>query len=493
MFNFIKPTKILFTSLNSKYIHSNLALKYLMNNCQEITKARPGVDEIILLDSREYTINNSYDYIYTDILLGQYKVICFSCYIWNIESIINLAKDIKKAVPDTIIIFGGPEVSYESEKYLEYADIVISGEGDESLLNTLIELRDKDFKAEKHVVYSQLYDFANRPFPYKEVDHNKIIYYESSRGCPFNCSYCMSSIDKTVRALPVEKVKEELQFFIDRKIKQLKFVDRTFNYDLSRAKELFSYIIENDNGITNFHMELCGDIMDDETIEILSKARKGLFQFEIGIQSNKKETLKAIHRHTDNEKNFKYIEKLIALGNAHIHVDLIAGLPYEDIKSFAESFNAVYNLGADNLQLGFLKLLKGTEIYDKRDEFQYRFQDRAPYQIISNEFMSAYNIAGLKELEEVLDLYHNKGGFARSINMLIEDNPYRFYSKLAFYYYKNGYQHVSHSKMELYRILLAFMKESNIDEDVAKETLLEDMKDSLNEEEVKRFLKKGWD
>lgn len=516
--------KILLTSLNSKYVHSNLALKYLYMAACDTCKG---------LEIREFTINNSRDYIFNELVMGDYDAICFSCYIWNIEKTKELAADLKKAKPQVSILFGGPEVSYDSVEFMQentFLDFLIYGEGEaafDAWCKEFCKLNDpgdiqvaagtdrEDFSNIQGLIWragdkqelryeeepvmnppGQPVDFADSPFPYGafSCEPDKVIYYEGSRGCPFNCSYCISSLDRRIRELPVERVKEDMAFFLEQKVKQVKFLDRTFNWDRKRSMELFTFLIDNDNGITNFHFEVCADLLDDDIFAVLKDARDGLFQFEIGIQSTNEPTLAAVNRSTDVEKVKENVRRLLELGNAHIHVDLIAGLPYEDYATFRKSFNDVYGLGADNLQLGFLKLLKGTEICRNADEYNYRYMDKAPYQVISNDFMSAKDICRLKQIEEVLDLYSNRGGFEDSLEYAIAAmnlTAFDFYEIFSGYFYSNGYQHRSHKKEDLYRIFYGFSMKYGLGDRMVQ-MLEHDLENTMNFDAVKKFKRKGW-
>lgn len=570
--------KILLTTLNSKFIHTNLALKYLYN---AVAQAYADVEV------KEFTINNDASYIYGEILSGNFDMVCFSTYIWNVEATCKLAEKLKKADPDLIITMGGPEVSYDYVNFLQthkFLDILIRGEGEYPFYRICKAMLtgDKDISQIPGIAYRldgkiyvnpdqepveaagsasamDLSDFARIPFPYKnmEIEDNRIIYYESARGCPFRCSYCMSSIDKRVRALPMDRVRSDLGYFLYKNVKQVKFIDRTFNYDRKRAQEIFRYLIENDNGVTNFHMEICADLLDDETLELLASARKDLFQFEIGIQSTNPMALSAVDRNDNVYPVLHNVKKLIDLGKFHVHVDLIAGLPYEDYESFGRSFDKVYELGADNLQLGFLKLLKGTKIRNQAEEHGYVFDEHAPYQVISNKYISALELVKLKEIEEVLDLYANRGGFESSVVYLMQNSaasgarsacaareereasvvsgtaengarPFKFFESLAEFYYAMGFQHQSHKKEDLYRILYKFWRKAQgaaagisnaAPEGVAtasrdaadaqgvhfdhsalygsyndfRDILMQDMQETLNFDAVKRFIKKGWE
>lgn len=496
--------RILLTTLNSKYVHSNLALKYLYSVAE-------GSD--LDIELWEFTINNDMNYIYTEIVRGGYDYVCFSCYIWNIEKIRALAADIKKACPQMKILLGGPEVSYETTLFMEensWADYIIRGEGEYPFFQFCKELvlNENDFSKVSSLTYREngrilqtkdgpLLDMDTIPFPYERLplEPDKVVYYESSRGCPYRCSYCLSSLEKTIRPLSLERARRDLGYFLYKKVKQVKFIDRTFNYDQDRAYEIWRYLIENDNGVTNFHFEICGELLNDRLFDLLSKARQGLFQFEIGIQSANPDALAAVDRKESIFPILHNTEKLLALGNIHIHVDLIAGLPFEDYKSFARSFNKVYELGADNLQLGFLKLLKGTKIRSQVSEHDYAYRDIAPYEVISNKYLSAVELVKLKMVETVLDLYANKGGFEMGLKYLLKSlggDPFYFYEQLADFFFSKGYQHRSHKKEDLYRILLKFAESKDLGEG-AEIFLTEDLSRTMNFDAVKKFHKKGWE
>ncbi len=500
--------RILLTTLNAKYVHSNLALKYLSRVAE-----KTGLD----VETREFTINNDMNYIFTEILRNDYDIICFSCYIWNIEKIKELCENLKKAKPELKIILGGPEVSYGAKDFMEnnlWTDIILRGEGEYPLGKLCEELIKpvRDFSHIEGLTYrkdnkvcenpdASILPMDDIPFPYKEEpEKDKVIYYESSRGCPYRCSYCMSSIDKTIRPLSLERTLKELSYFVERNVKQVKFIDRTFNFSAERAYTIWKYLIDNDNGITNFHFEICGDLINDDQIELLKTARKGLFQFEIGIQSTNPQVLKAVNRRPGVDRLFENIKKLKEPGNIHLHVDLIAGLPFEDYNSFRNSFNDVYGLGAENLQLGFLKVLKGTEIGRAVSEEHIIYRERAPYEIISNRYISPMELVKLKMIETVLELYDNKGGFEKTLSYLIpavSETPFDFYEQLSAFFYENGFQHRSHKKEDLYRIMLKFAmtKEKNQEgiTSKVKELLCEDLDNTMNFDAVKKFHKKGWE
>jgi radical SAM superfamily enzyme YgiQ (UPF0313 family) len=521
--------KVLLASLNSKYIHSNLALKYLY-----ITVPKNDA----FFEIKEFTINNDESYVFSEILAGKYDVICFSCYIWNIEETLYLAENIKKANPNVIMIFGGPEVSYDTKELMEQNDVidfVVMGEGEYTfsrLMETLIaantqsdiqqantqpslqneDIKTSDYENIKGLAYRkngdivvneamELLVFETVPFPYSVLpcEQDKIIYYQSSRGCPFNCSYCISSLEKKLRALPIERVFQDMDYFLANKVKQVKFIDRTFNWDSARCNEIIKYIIERDNGITNFHFEICGEFIDDELIGLLKTARDGLFKFEVGIQSTHRKTLAAVRRSSEAEKVLANTKKLTELDNVHVHVDLIAGLPFEDYNRFKVTFNDAYNLFANTLQLGFLKMLKGTEICENAENYNYKYRSKAPYEVISNMFLSAQDLCRLKQVENAVDLYYNRKKKKNTLEYIIEtfvETPFEFFEEFAIFFNLKGFQHQSHKKEDVYRILYEYgewkTKKMNISSDELLSNLTRDMHETLNPDAVKKFERKGW-
>lgn len=503
--------KVLLTTLNSKYVHSNLALKYLYT----VTAS-----EYRNLEVREFTINNDPNYIYTELVRANYDMVCFSCYIWNIEQIKTLAADLKMAKPDTIILLGGPEISFNGAEFMQqnpWADYIICGEGEYSFYRFMEVINDpmKPFETVPGLIYRQggkifvnqciePMDFNLVPFPYSMLDceEDKVVYYESSRGCPFGCAYCLSATDKNVRPLAMERVKADLGYFLYKKVMQVKFIDRTFNYDRNRAYEIFKYLIDNDNGVTNFHFEICADLLDEMTLKLLSTARKGLFQMEIGIQSTNPQTLVAVGRKENVYPLLYNTERLVALGNIHTHVDLIAGLPYESYEIFKRSFDKVYALNADAMQLGFLKVLSGTPIAAVKLKYGIVHRNHAPYEVISTEWMSAEELARLKMIENMLDIFYNRGGFANTISYIIEElgrGAFGFYETLADFYYEFGFQNRDRKKDDQYRILYAFAKYtaqrigSPRLEERTLARLMRDAEQNMNPENLKRFLRKGWE
>lgn len=466
--------KILLTTLNTKYIHSNLALKYLYESA--------GIYRD-LLQIKEFTINNDDISIYMEIMRGGYDAVCFSCYIWNISRTVELIKDIKQSCPEIKIIVGGPEVSYDSEELLERVpeiDLVMQGEGDLTFFSVVESLAEGKWNYSTKILSSPPVkaDEINFPYSFIEPEPDKIVYYESARGCPYNCSFCLSSIDKGVRLFPMERVKAELGYFIEKKVKQVKFVDRTFNVDVERAAEIMWFIIENDNGVTNFHFELCGDRISKKMLDAFKGSRNGLFQIEIGVQSAHEKVLLACNRRVDFELLKENTEIILSGGNVHVHLDLIAGLPHESFDMFKESFNQVYNVGSHDLQLGFLKLLKGTQIRREAQEHGYVFRQREPYEIISNKYIKSEEIIRLKMVENVLELYYNKPGFRNTLRYLLDKSkakPFDFYMDFAEFYYGNGYHEYSHSRNELYDILFSYIQKRDVDDiEGLKELLLYD-------------------
>ena len=466
--------KILLAACNAKYIHSNLAV-YNLKSCSG--KYSPNV--VI----KEYTINQIRDDILKDIYLEQPDVICFSCYIWNISFVKELVPDLKKILPHVDFWAGGPEVSYDAVEFLKKNPAffgVMVGEGEETfheLAGYYIERKPENLKEIRgvafhdetkvpdivHTGWRELMDLSKVPFAYSNLTEfkNRIIYYESSRGCPFSCSYCLSSIDKKLRFRDIELVKKELQFFIDNKVPQVKFVDRTFNCKHDHAMEIWRYITENDNGITNFHFEISADLLRSEELALMKTMRPGLIQLEIGVQSTNPQTIKAIRRTMDFEKLKGIVEQIHSFGNIHQHLDLIAGLPYEGYDSFHKSFCDVYALRPEQFQLGFLKVLKGSHMMEMTGEYQILYKDREPYEVLSTAWMTYGEILRLKMVESMVEVYYNSGQFKNTLVFLEKyfDDPFRMYEALGRFYEKKGYSEISHSRMRRYEILMEFAGE----------------------------------
>lgn len=556
--------RFLLCGINAKYIHSNLAIFSLKAYADR--KKIPGA-EIIL---KEYTINNYVEDILQDLYEAKADIIIFSCYIWNISFVRELAAELKKVSPEVKIWAGGPEVSYAANKFLmenPAFDLIMQGEGEEvfselicltveekcrikdvykqseskKVLSGIVEKRyfierkqavkeekdieDKHFAGEDNVYptnyidmsklqklqgiavrdflgeaalgnaesnignktkiintgFATLMDMDTIPFVYEDFHlfEHKILYYETSRGCPFCCSYCLSSVDKTVRFRSLPIVKKELDAFLEAKVPQVKFVDRTFNCNRQRAIDIWSYLVEHDNGITNFHFEISSDLLGEEELELFAKMRPGLIQLEIGVQSTNGETVDAIHRHMDLEKLFHYVDRVHALGNIHQHLDLIAGLPYENYERFGVSFDDLYAHKPDQLQLGFLKVLKGTIMEEEVKKYSILYRNQPPYEVLGTKWLSYDEIILLKGVEELVELYYNSGQYTLTLKYAVPffESPFRFYEMFSAWYRGKGYHKLNHNRLEKYNILREFLRE-HIDEnewDTLDEIMLYDM------------------
>ena len=556
--------RFLLCGINAKYIHSNLAIFSLKAYADR--KKIPGA-EIIL---KEYTINNYVEDILQDLYEEKADVVIFSCYIWNISFVRELAAELKKVSPDVKIWAGGPEVSYAANKFLmenPTFDLIMQGEGEEvfselirltveekcrikdvykqseskKVLSGIVEKRysierkqavkeekdieDKHFAGEDNVYptnyidmsklqklqgiavwdfsgeaalgnaesnignktkiintgFATLMDMDTIPFVYEDFHlfEHKILYYETSRGCPFCCSYCLSSVDKTVRFRSLPIVKKELDAFLEAKVPQVKFVDRTFNCNRQRAIDIWSYLVEHDNGITNFHFEISSDLLGEEELELFAKMRPGLIQLEIGVQSTNGETVDAIHRHMDLDKLFHYVDRVHELGNIHQHLDLIAGLPYENYERFGCSFDDLYAHEPDQLQLGFLKVLKGTMMEEEVKKYSILYRNQPPYEVLGTKWLSYDEIILLKGVEELVELYYNSGQYTLTLKYAVPffESPFRFYEMFSAWYRGKGLLKLNHNRLEKYNILREFLRE-HIDEnewDTLDEIMLYDM------------------
>ena len=556
--------RFLLCGINAKYIHSNLAIFSLKAYADR--KKIPGA-EIIL---KEYTINNYVEDILQDLYEEKADVVIFSCYIWNISFVRELAAELKKVSPEVKIWAGGPEVSYAANKFLmenPAFDLIMQGEGEEvfselirltveekcrikdvykqseskKVLSGIVEKRysierkqavkeekdieDKHFAGEDNVYptnyldmsklqklqgiavrdfsgkaalgnaesnienktkiintgFATLMDMDTIPFVYEDFHlfEHKILYYETSRGCPFCCSYCLSSVDKTVRFRSLPIVKKELDAFLEAKVPQVKFVDRTFNCNRQRAIDIWSYLVEHDNGITNFHFEISSDLLGEEELELFAKMRPGLIQLEIGVQSTNGETVDAIHRHMDLDKLFHYVDRVHELGNIHQHLDLIAGLPYENYERFGCSFDDLYAHEPDQLQLGFLKVLKGTMMEEEVKKYSILYRNQPPYEVLGTKWLSYDEIILLKGVEELVELYYNSGQYTLTLKYAVPffESPFRFYEMFSAWYRGKGYHKLNHNRLEKYNILREFLRE-HIDEnewDTLDEIMLYDM------------------
>lgn len=477
--------KILLVAINAKYIHSNLGVYSLRVYAKDLKEH---------IQIAEYTINHRTEQVLQAIYEQAPDVLAFSCYIWNLDFIERLLPDLKKIMPEVPIFIGGPEVSYETETFLnDHPQVtgVLQGEGEETFYRLCqafaeghteslgqlpgLMLREKVVEkpdpGEKQIgavqkgeqERSDCLDMDSIPFPYENLEglENRIIYYESSRGCPFSCSYCLSSIDKRVRFRSLHLVYRELDFFLEKKVPQVKFVDRTFNCDRKRAIAIWQYIKEHDNGITNFHFEISADLLGEEELTLLKELRPGQIQLEIGVQTTNPETLKEIRRKTDLDRLKENVRKIHGFNNIHMHLDLIAGLPYEDLESFRNSFNEVYAMHPHQLQLGFLKVLKGSYMYEKVEEYGLLYGAKPAYEVLSTKWLSYDDILVLKGIEEMVELYYNSGQFEKSIQGLASCflDSFSFYHTLSEFYRKKGYGLAASSRIARYELLLQFVKE----------------------------------
>ena len=485
---------ILLTAINAKYIHSNLAVyslrAYAAGKCEKY-KEEIGI--------AEYTINQPLDQILMDLYKRKPEVLCFSCYLWNIEYVEQLVAELGKIMPQTDIWLGGPEVSYHASHMLEQFPQVygiMRGEGEETFLElaefyynnsgksleqcekvqrlkAIVGITFRDGEEIIETADRSVMDLSKVPFVYEDLDvfKNKIIYYESSRGCPFSCSYCLSSIDKCLRFRDLELVKKELQFFIDHEIPQVKFVDRTFNCKHSHSMEIWSYIKEHDKGKTNFHFEVAADLLNEEELNLISTMRPGLIQLEIGVQSTNEQTIKEIHRTMKFSQVTEVVNRVHAAKNIHQHLDLIAGLPFEDYNSFHKSFCDVYALRPEQLQLGFLKVLKGSYMEEKTKDYELLYQNRPPYEVLSTKWLPYSDVIRLKGLEEMVEVYYNSRQFEHTMELLeqVFGDAFVMFEEMSNYYEEHGYYGVNHNRVARYEILYAFIKEVAL---VQYETLL---------------------
>lgn len=486
--------KILLTAVNSKYIHSNLAV-YSLKVYHDAHSDRKDTVELA-----EYTINQLQEEIIKDIYKKQPDVLAFSCYIWNIELIHRMICELKKILPDTDIWLGGPEVSYDAKEVLKnHPQIkgVMIGEGEQTFCELAACYENFDKNCEKELLkvrqicfrsqtgeivatpYRELMNMDELPFVYQDmrVFEHKIIYYESSRGCPFGCSYCLSSVSRSVRFRSLPLVFAELQIFLDAKVPQVKFVDRTFNCNHERTLALLHFLRTHDNGVTNFHFEVAADLLNDEEIRLIRQMRPGLIQLEIGVQSTNTDTIREIRRTMRLEEVREHVARIKEKGNIHQHLDLIAGLPYEDIKSFRKSFDDVYSMRPDQLQLGFLKVLKGSYMQEMQQEYELRYKDEPPYEVLSTKWLPYSDVIELKGIEEMVEIYYNSGQFTHVVEALVKNyaSAYQMYQDLWQYYEEHDYMGIQHRRSARYEIVLDFVKEKYPEQaDVMRELLTYD-------------------
>ena len=482
--------KFLLVGINAKYIHSNPAIYSL--------KAYAGEELAQSIELAEYTINNRKEEILADIFRRNPDVMGFSCYIWNFGLVQELLLELPKLLPDTEIWLGGPEVSFDDGELLEkYPGVtgIMSGEGEQTFKELVVYYKGtigskkKNEEGLNHIKglilrsgvteQRQPLDINELPFLYNdlEVFENKIIYYESSRGCPFRCSYCLSAIDKTVRIRNFSTVKQELKFFLDNRVPQVKFIDRTFNCNHEHAMKVWKYIMDNDNGITNFHFEIAADIMTEEEIALLKQMRPGLVQLEIGVQSTHELTLREINRFVNTEHIAKVVHALHESENIHIHLDLIAGLPFEDYQTFAKPFDEVYAMEPEQLQLGFLKVLKGSPMEDKAEQYGTAYQSTPPYEVLYTKWLSYEELLRLKQIEEMVELYYNSNQFRHTLRVLENcfEGPFAMFEALAAYYEEKGYFVQAPARGYRYQVLLDFARKTDpVREDLYRELLTYD-------------------
>mgnify|MGYP005854778545 CR=1 FL=1 len=465
--------KVLLAAINAKYIHSNLGIYSLKTYGEKMLKEW-GLAEQAEISLAEYTINHQMEQILQDIYKRKPDVIGFSCYIWNISYVKVILADIKKVLPDVKIWAGGPEVSYHGEAFLKEepaVDLVMMGEGEITFAHFLKALLEgEDLKQVPGLMvrnadgtftdtgFRQVMDMSQIPFPYafmdmKELEH-RIIYYESSRGCPFSCAYCLSSIDKKLRFRSLDLVLPELEWFLQAKVPQVKFVDRTFNCKKSHAMAIWQYIRDHDNGVTNFHFEIAADLLDKDELDLLSTMRPGLVQLEIGVQSTNEKTLEAIRRKTDIEEIREITETINSWHNIHQHLDLIAGLPFEDYDSFGRSFNDVYAMEPEQFQLGFLKVLKGSYMHEKVEEYDLKYRGKAPYEVLSTKWLPYSDVLRLKGVEDMVEVYYNSRQFLKTLKLFEQEfgNAFSMYEYMAQYYDENHLTGLNHSRLARYEI-----------------------------------------
>lgn len=467
--------KVLLVTLDSKFIHANLAVRYLKKFCK---------DDEFDIEIKEFTINQKQEYILGEIFSANAELICFSSYVWNIEYIKEIAYIIKEAKKNIRILCGGPEVSFEIEKFMNdqpFIDYVIFGEGELTFREFLLELQKsqpnlRNIKGLAYKENGQVMINENRElitdldiinYPYEEDDNfqDKIIYYESSRGCPFCCSFCMSSIDKRMRTFSLDRVKKDLSLLLNTGARQIKFVDRTFNADYKRSMEIMDFIVGHNKNNMTIHFEITADIINDEFLNYVRKLPVNMFQFEIGVQTLNIETLAEINRRMNIQRLNQVVECIGGGRNIHIHLDLIAGLPYEGYESFKKSFDGIHKLHAEKIQLGFLKVLKGTKIYEDIMKHEIRYRNVSPYEVICTKYISADEILKLKNIEELVDKYYNEKYFESSLEYvsrkLFPESAFEFYENFSVYWQQNNLYKMSHSRKKLYKILFDYVKYNN--------------------------------
>lgn len=496
--------KTILTTLNSKFIHSALSIRYLKSFCRDISD----------IELMEFTINQNLDYIVGEIYKKGPDIIGFSTYIWNREETLKICEMIKIIKPNIKIILGGPEVSFDGHKLLEefpFIDFIIYGEGEKTFRELLKTIIDEEYKYSsiEGIIYREGIKIITNPprpliasldiipSPYRDIGdnfRNKIVYFESSRGCPFNCQFCLSSTIKGVRYFSIERVKGDLGRLIDAGVKQVKFVDRTFNANKKYAMEIMNFIMEKDPKDMNFHFEVTAHLLDREMLDFIKEAKEGLFQFEIGVQSTNDKTIEAIGRTTDFVKLKQVSKEIKSFNNIHQHLDLIAGLPYEDYNSFRKSFNDVYEIKPEKIQLGFLKLLKGSGLRENKEKYGFKFLDLPPYEVLETDYIEYGEMLKLKGVEDLVEKYYNEGYFQHSLEYIIQNHyeeGFDFFEDYLDYWEKKDYHSISHSRNRLYEILLDFYKYKSYDDlEVFMEIIKYDYINNNNNPNIPRFFKR---
>lgn len=472
---------VVLAAINAKYIHSNLAVYSLKAYAE-----KESSDMFPEIRIAEYTINQPVEDIMGSLYEMNAQVVAFSCYIWNIEYVCRIARELKKVMPELQIWMGGPEVSYHAEEFLQqhsFVDLVMLGEGEVvfrrlvrgDARETISGIAYREQGSVRIQPPDELVNLNELPFVYQNMEdfEHKIVYYESSRGCPFRCSYCLSSIDKQVRFRNLDLVKQELQFFLNHRVPQVKFIDRTFNCNPAHAVAVWEYILNHDNGVTNFHFEISADLITEEELELLKQMRKGLIQLEIGLQTTNSDTVQAIERHMDIGRIKENMLRIHSFENIHQHLDLIAGLPYEDLGRFRQSFDEAYSMEAEQLQLGFLKVLKGSGMEELAEEYGLKYTDVPPYEVLSTNWLSYSDILELKRIEEMLEVYHNSGQFRYSLGYIMEfqNSAFDFFSQLGEYYKRMGYEGLQWKRLDRYNILRDFLLKSGMWKPQQKRTI----------------------
>lgn len=457
-------------TLNSKFIHTNLAIRYIKKMIEGICSA----------EIEEYTINMDLNDILSDIYKRKPDVLILSTYIWNVDSGLKLSATLKDLLPDMKIVMGGPEVSFNCGEFMkknESIDYIIHGEGEITarefieMMNSKMDMKNIDglaYRKDGETIVNKsrtlIDDLDIIKSPYEDIDKddykNKIVYYETSRGCPFNCEYCLSAALKGIRFFSLDRVKSDIRNLIDSGVKQIKFIDRTFNIGSKRTIELINFLMDIDDGNINFHLEIAAHVMDDEVVEFLKKPRPGLFQFEIGVQSTNLDTLNEIGRYQDFKKLKSVVEKVNSYKNIHQHLDLIVGLPYEGYESFKRSFNDVFNLNIGHLQVGFLKVLKGSPLKEKVERHGIKYRKYPPYEVLETSYISFGEVQKIKQVEHLLETYWNSKNFAKSMKYLLSSfyktNPFKMFEEISNYWSEKGLFDLSHNKNALYEIMMDF-------------------------------------